>query len=216
MKLNITKEWLERMAALEDGCEVSAGSPYSVPLMLIVARAMCERRDDTSFDDLPTNKGQWIEGRGMFGGRYRDVNEPMQCDYLDMADAAIRAIFGEPPVTANPREGEGVEMNESDLSALDLEVAKCEGLEIQTCTDDVTRGVTRKGPIMYWYQPTRDPAEAMRLLERHKGVVGHHVLGYWACSLPAPWIEGCEDVEGTGETPMQAICAAVVALRAKT
>ena len=52
-----------------------------------VARAIAEIRGD-DFDLIPLNKSVWLEKQGMFQGRFRDVNEPFQCDYLEMADVA--------------------------------------------------------------------------------------------------------------------------------
>jgi hypothetical protein len=56
-----------------------------------VARAIAEENGD-NFDDLPLAKWHWTEKRGEFGGRFRDVNEPMRSDYEAMANAAITAM----------------------------------------------------------------------------------------------------------------------------
>ena len=41
------------------------------------------------FDSAFESKAQWANERGMRGGRFRDINEPMRGDYLQAADAAI-------------------------------------------------------------------------------------------------------------------------------
>jgi hypothetical protein len=56
-----------------------------------VARAIAKANGD-DYDALPADKREWIAKQGMFGGRFRDVNEPRKADYLDMADAAIKAV----------------------------------------------------------------------------------------------------------------------------
>ncbi len=56
-----------------------------------VARAIAEENGDT-FDAIPLAKWHWIEHRGEFGGRFRDVNEPYQSAYIAMANAAITAM----------------------------------------------------------------------------------------------------------------------------
>lgn len=56
-----------------------------------VAREIAlENGDD--FDAIHARKSHWNETRGEAGGRYRDINEPLQSDYLDMARAAIMAM----------------------------------------------------------------------------------------------------------------------------
>lgn len=54
------------------------------------ARAMAHENGD-DYDAIPANKTEWTKGRGQFGGRFRDVNEPYKSDYDEMAAAAIRA-----------------------------------------------------------------------------------------------------------------------------
>lgn len=56
-----------------------------------VARAIAAGLGD-SFDSAFVNKSEWIAARGEKGGRYRDVNEPRQSDYMDAARAAISAM----------------------------------------------------------------------------------------------------------------------------
>ncbi len=55
-----------------------------------VARIIADALGD-DFADAFEGKGQWIANRGMSGGRFRDVNEPYQSDYLAAAEAAITA-----------------------------------------------------------------------------------------------------------------------------
>lgn len=54
-----------------------------------VARDIAEENGD-DYDLIPKNKSEWNAKQGMFGGRCRDVNEPYQCDYDEMARAAIQ------------------------------------------------------------------------------------------------------------------------------
>ena len=64
---------------------------------LEVAKAIAEEQGDV-FANAFKNKQRWIAKRGESGGRFRDINEPFQHDYLDAADAAfevIRAILTE-------------------------------------------------------------------------------------------------------------------------
>lgn len=56
-----------------------------------VAREIAKSYGD-DFDNAFRNKRLWIECRGEGGGRFRDINEPFQTDYLDMARAAIAAM----------------------------------------------------------------------------------------------------------------------------
>jgi hypothetical protein len=56
-----------------------------------VARAIALRNGD-QYDAIARDKPHWVEERGQFGGRFRDVNEPYQVDYLDMAEAALEAM----------------------------------------------------------------------------------------------------------------------------
>lgn len=61
-----------------------------------VARAIAlENGDD--WDALPADKSEWNAKCGMFGGRFRDINEPRRPDYYAMALAAIAALRT-PPV----------------------------------------------------------------------------------------------------------------------
>jgi len=56
-----------------------------------IARAIAEANGD-DFDDIPRDKGDWTRKRGEFGGRFRDVNEPYQSDYLNMAELALTRL----------------------------------------------------------------------------------------------------------------------------
>lgn len=56
-----------------------------------VARIIANAMGD-NYSDAFKNKDRWIAKRGMSGGRFRDVNEPMQYDYLAAAEAAIEAM----------------------------------------------------------------------------------------------------------------------------
>lgn len=56
-----------------------------------VAREIAKANGD-EFANAFKNKSRWIARRGMSGGRFRDVNEPFQSDYIDMACAALAAM----------------------------------------------------------------------------------------------------------------------------
>jgi len=56
-----------------------------------VARAIARANGD-EFANAFRDKSRWNAKRGISGGRYRDINEPMQHDYLEMATAAIEAV----------------------------------------------------------------------------------------------------------------------------
>lgn len=56
-----------------------------------VAMAIAKANGD-AWEDTPIAKWHWIDQRGMFGGHPRDINQPMQSDYLAMADAALTAM----------------------------------------------------------------------------------------------------------------------------
>ena len=73
-------------------------TPQAKPLDLlaqdeveVVARSISAAHGDC-FDSAFNNKREWAANRGEKGGRFRDINEPMQSDYLDMATAAIAAL----------------------------------------------------------------------------------------------------------------------------
>ena len=81
-----------------------------------VARAIAKTRGD-DFDRVPVNKSDWTRGQGNFQGRFRDVNEPFQCDYVEMATAAITAFLdaaGKQGWTMRPDEATGA-MQEADM-----------------------------------------------------------------------------------------------------
>ncbi len=54
-----------------------------------VARIIANALGD-NFADAFKNKARWIAKRGMSGGRFRDVNEPYQSDYIAAA-LAVKA-----------------------------------------------------------------------------------------------------------------------------
>lgn len=58
-----------------------------VALAKVIASALGD-----NFADAFKNKERWVAKRGQSGGRFRDVNEPFQCDYLDAADAAFAEV----------------------------------------------------------------------------------------------------------------------------
>lgn len=62
-------------------------APKVEQLARIIANAMGD-----NYSDAFKNKERWTAKRGMSGGRFREVNEPMQCDYLAAAQAAIAAM----------------------------------------------------------------------------------------------------------------------------
>lgn len=56
-----------------------------------VARAIAQGLGDC-FDHAFASKGDWNAARGESGGRFRDINEPMQPDYLESARAALKVL----------------------------------------------------------------------------------------------------------------------------
>lgn len=58
---------------------------------IALAKAIASALGD-NFADAFKNKERWVAKRGQSGGRFRDVNEPFQCDYLDAADAAFAHV----------------------------------------------------------------------------------------------------------------------------
>lgn len=56
------------------------------------ARAAASVQGD-DFDKIPRDKPHWIEERGLFNDRYRDINEPFQSCYLAMSEAVIKAAI---------------------------------------------------------------------------------------------------------------------------
>lgn len=56
-----------------------------------LARVIASELGD-DFDSAFENKAAWIDGRSERGGRFRDVNEPTQADYIDAARAVIQAM----------------------------------------------------------------------------------------------------------------------------
>lgn len=108
-------------------------------------------------------------------------------------------------------------MTEQELAALDLAVAKAEGYENARLNRAGDACLIRNAfPSVY--RP-RDPAEAMRLLEKYKLSVIWVALGEsasWVATRSGDY-NIKDDVlsrthQATGETPCIAICKAVVAL----
>lgn len=62
-----------------------------------LARAIATGLGD-DFDHAFASKAEWIAARGEKGGRYRDINEPRQPDYLSAAESALQEL-------RNPSEG---------------------------------------------------------------------------------------------------------------
>lgn len=83
-----------------------------------IARAIAEANGD-NFSNAFKNKSRWIAKRGESGGRFRDVNEPFQSDYLDMARAALTAMLKATPGMLNAAvdaTGAGSDMSWSNMS----------------------------------------------------------------------------------------------------
>lgn len=53
-----------------------------------MAHAIAQGLGDT-FEHAFMSKSEWTAARGERGGRYRDINEPMQSDYMDAAAEAF-------------------------------------------------------------------------------------------------------------------------------
>lgn len=56
-----------------------------------VAREIARVNGD-DYDVIPAHKSEWNAAQGMFGGRFRDINEPYKYDYDAMAEAAIKLV----------------------------------------------------------------------------------------------------------------------------
>lgn len=56
-----------------------------------VARKIATALGD-DFDHAFKTKAEWIAARGEKGGRYRDINEPRQADYLEAARDALEGF----------------------------------------------------------------------------------------------------------------------------
>lgn len=111
-------------------------------------------------------------------------------------------------------------MTNEELGALDLAVAKAEGVR-EDCHEV---GGRARGPefcplgrtkvCQQCYRPTRDPAEAMRLLEKYELRVQADGHGGWFADAPG-W-KGNDGLPFCGPTPAIAICRAVVSLANKS
>lgn len=80
-----------------------------------VARVIASAMGD-NFADAFKNKDRWVAKRGMSGGRFRDVNEPFQADYLDAARAAIDAMQAWQPIESAPKDGTPIILGYADTS----------------------------------------------------------------------------------------------------
>ena len=61
------------------------------PAVEAMAQAIAGAIGD-GYENAFSDKSEWIAGRGERGGRFRDVNEPFQCDYDAAAQAALDAL----------------------------------------------------------------------------------------------------------------------------
>lgn len=103
-------------------------------------------------------------------------------------------------------------MTEAELAELDLAVARIESISAAIFDKPVLCWkIDEQGKFIGLYQPTRDGAEAMRLLEKYRLGLNFYAEGNWECYFPHA-IGNAEYV--VGPTPAIAICRAVVALRA--
>ena len=60
---------------------------HAMKVAKVIAKAMGD-----NFSDAFKNKQRWTAKKGMSGGRFRDVNEPFQDDYIAAAKAAAAVI----------------------------------------------------------------------------------------------------------------------------
>ena len=60
---------------------------HAMKVAKVIAKAMGD-----NFSDAFKNKQRWTAKRGMSGGRFRDVNEPFQDDYIAAAQASAAVI----------------------------------------------------------------------------------------------------------------------------
>lgn len=91
----------------------------------------------------------------------------------------------------------------AELDALDLAVAKAEGIHLHPDSLQVIGGAT--------YHPTRDGAEAMRLLEKYRIDLCFVQNEKWI-AFPDRGNDMLPH-DGEGSTPAIAICRAVVAVK---
>ena len=102
-------------------------------------------------------------------------------------------------------------MTPQELAELDLAVALAERLDAEIAVDGVTVIVTDHGR----YQPTRDGAEAMRLLEKYRIELRSALNSPEYCGGPKWMALGPpkSGAVGHGDMPAIAVCRAVVAIR---
>ncbi len=79
-------------ADYKDGALAERARGLTVDERQAIAYELAKQRGDT-FGCVPRDKRHWIEGHGIFQGRPRDINEPYQSDYLEMADVAYTALM---------------------------------------------------------------------------------------------------------------------------
>ena len=88
------------------------------------AKAAAEINGD-DFDKIPRHKSHWIEERGHFNGRWRDINEPFQSGYLEMAEACLTAALAVDGLALVPVWLIGQQRCPSDIRQSVSECVKC-------------------------------------------------------------------------------------------
>lgn len=85
--------------------------------LIAMARGIATANGD-DFDALPESKQEWVHARGMFGGRFRDVNEPRKSDYVAMALAALQSLAEQEPSDDVIRSLIGSSPHEHDITIM--------------------------------------------------------------------------------------------------
>lgn len=107
-------------------------------------------------------------------------------------------------------------LSEQELAEIDAQVAAIVFAGITQRMADAGFPEGRDTGMLPKYQPTRDPAEGMRLLVKYLLTVGPRTLvpefgetqqEWYACALNSPFNAGSQ----IGPTPCIAICRAVIA-----